>query len=88
MKISLKENEHFSLSNNNNTNLSINEKGMETIINTIFTDESFKQKLFTREFAAETIDVFLANDICRQILFEAINGNPEYKEQMRKILSE
>jgi hypothetical protein len=87
MEISLKENEHFSFSSNDTNLLSINEKGMDFIITTIFTDEDFKQKLFTREFAAETIDVLLGNKICRQMVFEAIKGNPEYKDQMRKILS-
>ena len=35
MEISLKENEHFSFSNNN-TNLYINEKGMEVVINAFY----------------------------------------------------
>ena len=86
MKISLTKDEHFSFSND--TSLYINEKGMKIIINTIFTDESFIQKFFSREFAAQIIDALLDNDITRKIMFEAIKGNPEYKEQMTKILSE
>ena len=46
------------------------------------------QKLSTIDIAAETIDVLLDNDIIRKIMFETIKGNPEYKEQMTKILSE
>ena len=65
MEISLKENEHFSFSNNN-TNLYINEKGMEVVINAIFTDEYFTEKLSTIDIAAETIDVLLDNDISRK----------------------
>ena len=86
MKISLTKDEHFSFSND--TSLYINEKGMKIIINTIFTDESFIQKFFSREFAAQIIDALLDNDITRKIMFEAIKGNPEYKQQMTKILSE
>lgn len=84
-EISLNEKEHFSFSNNN-TNLYINEKGIKVIINAIFTDGYFAQKLSALEVAAQTIDVLLDNDISRKIMFQAIKGNPEYKEQMAKIL--
>jgi hypothetical protein len=87
MKISLKKDEHFSFSNDMNV-LSINENGMKIIINAMFADESFKEEFFTREFAAQTIDTFLNNPICRKIMFEAIKGNSEYKQQLTKILSE
>lgn len=64
----------------NDTNLlHINEKGIITIIDVILADESFKDELFSREFVADTIDVFLDNPICRRIMFEAIKGNQEYK---------
>ena len=46
------------------------------------------QKLSTIDIAAETIDVLLDNDISRKIMFETIKRNPEYKEQITKILSE
>ena len=48
----------------------------------------FTEKLSTIDIAAETIDVFLDNHISRKIMFETIKANPEYKEQMTKILSE
>ncbi len=86
MEISLIKDEHFSFSND--TSLSINEKGVKMIINAIFGDEPFIQELFTREFAAETIDILLDNDITRKIMFESIRGKPEYKQQITKILSE
>ena len=86
MEISLKKDEHYSFSND--TTLFINEKGMSMILNAIFTDEDFKRQFFTREFAGQTIDVLLDNDITRKIMFEAIQGNPEYKEQITKVLSE
>ena len=87
MEIFLKKDEHFSFSNQGE-NLDINVEGIKIIINDIFRDKSFTEKLFAREFAAQTIDVFLNNDITRKIMFEAIKGNSEYKEQMTKILSE
>jgi hypothetical protein len=82
MDISLKKVEHF-FSNDKNL-LSINENGMKIIINAMFADESFKQEFFTREFAAQTIDIFLNNPICRKMIFEAIKGNFEYKQQLKK----
>jgi hypothetical protein len=87
MEISLKKDEHFSFSNDTNL-LSINEDGMKVIINAMFADESFKQEFFTREFVAQTIDIFLNNPTCRKIMFEAIKGKPEFKQQITKILSE
>ena len=61
---------------------------MEVVINAIFTDEYFTEKLSTIDIAAETIDVLLDYHISKKIMFETIKGNPEYKEQTTKILSE